>query len=132
MCQYSEERVIVTANNSTYLVEKEGVMNIGASDTRTIKPSDVFHVPSLKRNLVLVSQITNSRNYVLFRPNDVKVLNNLKNVATNVVLTGEKKDSLFVISVREAYMSKISQTNSTAIWHARLGQLGYQLLHQIS
>ncbi|KAK8569098.1 hypothetical protein V6N12_007630 [Hibiscus sabdariffa] len=32
----------------------------------------------------------------------------------------------------EAYVKKTSQTKSVAIWHARLGHLGYQLLKKIS
>ncbi|KAH0698514.1 hypothetical protein KY284_012729 [Solanum tuberosum] len=40
----------------------------------------------------------------------------------------EKKGSLFVMAVGESYVKKISQTDSAAIWHARLGHLGYQLL----
>ncbi|KAG5619732.1 hypothetical protein H5410_004950 [Solanum commersonii] len=70
--QHKGERVIVTADNSTYPVMKEGVVEIGINDTN-IKLNDVYHVPGLKKNLVSVSQITNSGKYVLFGPDDVKV-----------------------------------------------------------
>ncbi|KAF7843277.1 Retrovirus-related Pol polyprotein from transposon TNT 1-94 [Senna tora] len=130
--QHDGERVIVTADNSTYPVMKEGVVKIGVDRDTDIKLNDVYHVPGLKKNLVSVSQITNSGKYVLFGPNDVKVLDNLKNVDANVVLSGKKKGSLFVMSAGEAYVKKTSQTDSAAIWHARLGHLGYQMLQQIS
>ncbi|KAJ4979588.1 hypothetical protein NE237_010368 [Protea cynaroides] len=129
--QHNGERVIVTVNNSTYLVAKEGAVKIGIDDTN-VKLDDVYHVPGLTKNLVSVSQITNSRKYVLFGPNEVKVLDNVKNIAANVVFTGEKKGSLFVMSVGEAYVKRTSQTDSATIWHARLGHLGYQMLQQIS
>ncbi|KAL0297687.1 UNVERIFIED_CONTAM: hypothetical protein Sradi_6820800 [Sesamum radiatum] len=36
------------------------------------------------------------------------------------------------MSVGETYVKKTSQTDKASIWHAQLGHLGYQLLHQIS
>ncbi|KAK4381915.1 Retrovirus-related Pol polyprotein from transposon TNT 1-94 [Sesamum angolense] len=109
----------------------EGAVKIDADET-SVKLDDVYHVPGLKKNLISVSQITNSGKYVLFGPNDVKVLDNVKNVAADVIISGERKGSLFVISVGEAYIKKTSQTDSAATWHARLGHVGYQMLQQIS
>ncbi|KAF2307597.1 hypothetical protein GH714_030039 [Hevea brasiliensis] len=63
---------------------------------------------------------------------DVKVLNNVKTISTEVVTSGERKGSLFVTLAGEAYVKKTSQTKNATIWHARLGHLGYQLLQQIS
>ncbi|KAJ0086611.1 hypothetical protein Patl1_07274 [Pistacia atlantica] len=131
MRQHHGERVIVIADNSTYPVAEEGVVTIDvADDTRTssVKLNDVYHVPGLKKNLVSVSQITDSGKYVLFGPNDVKVLDNVKDISADVILTREKKASLFVLSAGEAYVKKTSQINSAAIWHARLGHVGYQML----
>ncbi|KAK1371141.1 CCHC-type domain-containing protein [Heracleum sosnowskyi] len=126
------ERVIITADNSTYPVAKEGTVEISSDDTKLVKLDNVYHVPGLQRNLVSVSQITNSGKYVLFGPNDVKILDNVKNLEANVVFTGEKKDSMFVMSVGEAYVKKTSQIDKASIWHARLGHLSYPLLQQIS
>ena len=130
--QHKGERVIVTTDNSSYPVAKEGVVEIGMDDKSMVKLDDVFHVPGLKRNLVFISQIINSGKYVLFGPKDVKVLDNLKTISADVITSGEKKGSLFVMSAGEAYVKKTSQTESATIWHARLGHLGYQLLQQIS
>lgn len=130
--QHKGERVIVTADNSTYPVAKEGVIKISTNDNNAIRLNDVFHVPGLKRNLISVSQITNSGKYVLFGPNDVKVLANVKTIDADVVTSGERKGSLFVMSAGEAYVKKTSQTDSATIWHARLGHLSYQLLKEIS
>ncbi|GJY50843.1 retrovirus-related pol polyprotein from transposon TNT 1-94 [Tanacetum coccineum] len=95
--QHKEERVIITADDSTHPVEKEGVVKIKAGDEGDVKLEDVYHVP-----------------------------------AADVIVTGEKKGSLFVLSAGEAYVKKTSQNDSAAIWHARLGHIGYQLLQQIS
>ncbi|KAF7802900.1 putative RNA-directed DNA polymerase [Senna tora] len=133
MREHHGDRVIITADNSTYPVVKEGVVTIDVADTtRGIKLNDVYHVPGLTKNLVSVPQITDSGKYVLFGPNDVKVLDNVNNISADVVLTGRKKGSLFVMSAGEAYVKKTSQTDSVAIWHARLGHVGYQMLQQIS
>ncbi|KAK4415819.1 hypothetical protein Salat_2689300 [Sesamum alatum] len=126
--QHNEKRVIVTTDNSTYPVAKEGFVKIDTDET-SIKLDDVYHVPALKKNLISVSQITNSGKYVMFGPNDVKVLNNVKTVVADVVLSGE---NLFVMSLGEAYVKKTSQTDSAATWHARLGHVDYQMLQQIS
>ncbi|KAL0431919.1 UNVERIFIED_CONTAM: hypothetical protein Sradi_0817900 [Sesamum radiatum] len=129
--QHNWERVIVTVDNSTYPVAKEGVVEISSNNMKPVKLNDVFHVTGLKRNLVSVSQITSSEKHVLFGPNDVKILDNLDSITVDIVFTGEKRGSLFVMSAGEAYVRKISQTDKAAIWHARLGHLGYQSLHQI-
>ncbi|KAL0298958.1 UNVERIFIED_CONTAM: Retrovirus-related Pol polyprotein from transposon TNT 1-94 [Sesamum radiatum] len=117
-------------NNSTYPVAKEGVVKIDADET-SIKLDDVYHVPDLKKDLISVSHITNSGKYVLFGPNDIEVLDNVKNVVADVILSGERKGSLFVISVGEAYVKKTSQIDSATTWRARLGHVGYQMLQQI-
>ena len=77
---------------------KKGVVEIGIDDTN-IKINDEYHVLGLKKNLVLVSQITNSGKYVLFGPDDVKVLDSMKNIEVDVLFVGKKKDYLFVMSV---------------------------------
>ncbi|KAL3507642.1 hypothetical protein ACH5RR_033024 [Cinchona calisaya] len=62
----------------------------------------------LKRNLILFSQITNCGNYALFGQDDAKVFDNVKDAAADVALTGERKGSLFVMTVEKAYVKKTS------------------------
>ncbi|TYH09630.1 hypothetical protein ES288_A07G111900v1, partial [Gossypium darwinii] len=50
--QHKQDRVIVTADDSTYPVAKKGDVHIGIDARSSVKLSDVFHVPGLKRNLV--------------------------------------------------------------------------------
>ncbi|KAK4407753.1 Retrovirus-related Pol polyprotein from transposon TNT 1-94 [Sesamum angolense] len=101
--QHNRKRVIVTGDNSTYSVAEEGAVKIDVDET-SVKLDDVYHVP---------------------------VLDNVKNVVADVILCGERKGSLFVMSVGEAYVKKTSQMDSAATWHARLGHVGYQMLQQI-
>ena len=85
----------------------------------------------LKKNLASVSQITDNGKYVLFGLNNVQILNHLKHVDADVLFTGRKKNSLYVLSTSEAYIQKTSKNTSPSVWHARLGHVGYQLLQQI-
>ncbi|KAJ1388134.1 gag-polypeptide of LTR copia-type [Sesbania bispinosa] len=122
---HNGDRVIVTADNTTHHVEKEGTFKINASSGE-VKLSDVYHVPGLKKNLISVSQITNSGKYVLFGPNNVKILNCVRNIDVDTILEGKRKDSLFVLSAGEAYVRRTSQVDSPTVWHANLGHVGYQ------
>ncbi|KAK3021915.1 hypothetical protein RJ639_045209 [Escallonia herrerae] len=132
--KHNGDRVIITADNSIHPVVNEGTANINAhgSMNSDVVLKDVYHVPGLKKNLVSVSQITDSGKYVLFGPKDVMVLDKLKNVEADILLVGEKKESLFVMSAGEAYIKQTSKNDRAAIWHARLGHVGYQMLQQIS
>lgn len=123
----------MTADNSVHAVANEGNVKIGAADleAKSVMLNDVYHLPSLKKNLISVSQITDSGKYVLFCPNDVKVLQNVKNLEADVVLHGKKKNSLFVMSAGEAYVKKTSQVDGASIWHARLGHVGIKCFNKL-
>lgn len=71
---------IITADNSTYPVAKEGVVKIEVvgDKSKSIKLQDVYQVLSLMKNQVSVPQIIDYGKYVLFGPSDVKVLENVK------------------------------------------------------
>ncbi|XP_015163582.1 uncharacterized protein [Solanum tuberosum] len=83
MSEYKGSRVVVTANNS-----KMPITHIGKTvfmphhSSRQVELQNVYHVQGMKKNLLYVSQLTNSGNYVLFGPNDVKVYQNLKVTST--------------------------------------------------
>lgn len=105
-------------------------MKIGVDDA-SVKMNDIYHILGFKKSLVSISQIFYCEKCVLFCPNDVKELDNVKKVMADVILVGEKRNSLFVMSIGEAYVKKTSQTNNESMWYALLGHLGYQMLQQI-
>ena len=113
----------MTADNSMHPVTKEGDLNDGS-----VLLKDVYHVPGLKKNLASVSQITDSRRYVLFGPKDVQILSNVEHVAADVMFCGKRKESLYVLSASEEYIKKVGHNASSTLWHARLGHVGFQLL----
>ncbi|KAM7491750.1 hypothetical protein LguiA_034671 [Lonicera macranthoides] len=128
------KRAIVTAGNSLHPVAKEGNFNVKArtSSDEGASLDAVYHVPGLKKNLASVSQLADSGRYVLFGPDNVKILSNLKFIVADVLLTGKRKESLHVLSASEAYIEKTGQNANASIWHARLRHIGYQLLQKIS
>ncbi|KAJ4836789.1 hypothetical protein Tsubulata_004709 [Turnera subulata] len=62
-------------------------------------------------------EVSSCKKFIMFQ-----VFDNVKEISRDVILTGEKKGSLFVMSVGEAYVKKTSQADSAAVWHGRLGQ----------
>lgn len=124
----------MTADNSLHSVMKEGYFNVHANSSNSagVALRNVYHVPGLKKNLASMSQLTDSGKYVLFGPDDVQILDHVKHVDADVLFTGKRKNSLYVLSASEAYVRKTSQNTSSYIWHARLGHINYQLLQQIS
>lgn len=91
---------------------------------------NVYHVPGIKKNLLSVSQITSTGNYVLFGPEDVKVYQDVK-ISGKPKMERRKVESVYVLSAESAYVD-ITRKNETAdLWHARLGHVGYHKLKVI-
>ncbi|KAA8541518.1 hypothetical protein F0562_022670 [Nyssa sinensis] len=117
------KRAIVTADNSLHPVVKEGNFNVkkDISNVGGVSLKDVYHVPGLKKNLASVSQIADSGRYVLFGPDDVKIISNIKHLEADVLFTGKRKNSLYVLSASDAYVEKtvcyvhVSKPNRTKL-----------------
>lgn len=108
MRHHNGDKVIVTADNTTHPMVKEGTVKIIVGNNE-VQLSDVYHVPSLKKNLISVSQITSLGKYVLFGPNSIKILNDVRNIDADIILEGKRKDSLFVLSTGEAYVKRTTK-----------------------
>ena len=124
------KRVIVTTDNSLHPVI-QGDYRADNSNGEGFILNDVYQVPGLKKNLASVSQITSTGKFVLFGPNEVWILCNLRSIDADVLFNGRKKNSLYVLSATETYVGKKSQNKNASLWHARLGHVGYLLMQQI-
>ena len=86
---------MVRTTNSTQLsiaqIDNTTIMPGNKSDTVSLH--NVYHVPGIKKNLLSVSQLTTSENYVLFGPEDVKVYEDVK-IIRKATIVG-RKGSLF-------------------------------------
>ena len=68
----------MTANDSKSSTAHVGKTTIVPRfNLNQVQLQDVFHVPGTKKNLPSIAQLTSSRNYMLFGPNDVKVYQDL-------------------------------------------------------
>ena len=129
--EYIGNKAIVTADNSIHPVEKEGNVKVKAVQG-PVNLTSVYHVPGMTKNLISVSQLTNSGRYVLFGPNDFKILENVKSINGNTVLSGKRVNSLYVLSANEVFVEKTSRHNKASLWHGRLAHENYEKLTNIS
>lgn len=73
MSEYKDSRVVVSANNSKMSINHIGkTVFVSHHSSRQVKLQNIYHITCLKKNLLSVSQLTNSGNY-FFGPNDIKV-----------------------------------------------------------
>lgn len=81
--EYKGNQAMANANNSRLPITIIGeTMRISSNQ---VQLQNVYHIPWMKKNLLSVSQLTSSGNYVVFSPKDVKVYRNLKPSSTPVI-----------------------------------------------
>ncbi|KAK2996764.1 hypothetical protein RJ639_026460 [Escallonia herrerae] len=88
---------------------------------------NAFHVPSMKKNLLSVAQLTSSGHFVLFGPQDVKVYRDLE-IIEESVMKGRRLESAYVLSAETAYVDKARRNETADLWHMRLSHVSYSKL----
>ena len=128
MAKYNGNQVVVTANNSRLPITHVGEsVIVPRYNPQKIQLQNVYHVPGMKKNLLSVSQLTATGNYVVFGPDDVKVYRNLKPLDMPV-MEGRRLQSIYVMSAESAYVDKARKNETADLWHARLGHVSYHKL----
>lgn len=87
---------------------------------KSIKLSNVLHVPSLKQNLISVSKLCKTNNlFVKFFPNDLLV----KDLATGAtMMRGSNQSDLYVLGNGNRYgPPQVFISSNNKFWHKRLG-----------
>lgn len=120
---YNNGSGIVTADNTVHQIQKEGTVIIDNDHGESITLNSVYYVPGIRKNLFSVANAVDAGNFVLFGPEDVKFLRNVKEIKADVIHTGTRVNDLFVLSASNSYIEKMSSNNTTSLWHARLGHL---------
>uniref|UniRef100_M1AT88 Copia-like retrotransposable element n=1 Tax=Solanum tuberosum TaxID=4113 RepID=M1AT88_SOLTU len=100
---------------------------VSHNSSRQVELQNIYHVPGMKKNLLYVSQLTDSGNYVLFGPNDIKVYRNLK-VTSTPIMEGKRLESIYVMSAETTYVEKTRSNETADLWHTRLGHMCYNKL----
>ena len=96
---------MVTTNSSRLPFTHIGKAMVALqSNARKIQLENVLHVQGRKK-LVFVSQLTEKRNYIVFRLNEVKVYKHVK-VEGASIMAGRKMDFVYVMSAKLTYVNK--------------------------
>ncbi|KAL8143673.1 hypothetical protein V2J09_016705 [Rumex salicifolius] len=115
MRKYEGREAVITADNTMHSVQHVGDL--------TISPWK----GGMNKNLVSVPQITAAGNYVVFGPDNVKVLANAS-IHGEVLMEGKKVRKLYVLSAGDAYVDKARQHETADLWHAQLAHVHYNRL----
>ncbi|KAL3501348.1 hypothetical protein ACH5RR_035800 [Cinchona calisaya] len=79
LTEYKRGRMVVTTDNSKLpITHTSNATILLRYNSHQVELQHVFHVPGMKKNLLSVSKLTASGNFVLFRPDEVKVYQNKK------------------------------------------------------
>lgn len=125
---YDGNQVVVIADNSRHKIAHVGdAMFPTSTNQKEVKLDNVFHVPSMGKNLFSVPQITATGKYVLFGPNQVCVFDDFKTPSIPI-LSGHRRDSVYVLSAEAGYIEKTNNTHSVDLWYSRLGHVSYSKL----
>ncbi|CAL9101556.1 unnamed protein product [Musa acuminata var. zebrina] len=77
--QYEGNDKIITVDNTTvHYVEKESTIIILDKDNDLITLKSVYHISSMKKNIFYIANIVDAKSYILFCPNEVKFVYNIK------------------------------------------------------
>ncbi|KAK3030594.1 hypothetical protein RJ639_039680 [Escallonia herrerae] len=129
LSDYKGSHVVVTANNSKLLIAHVGSAIVSPQSSDDEVPlQNVYHVPGMKKNLLLVEQLTSSGHFVLFGPHDVKVYRDLE-IIEEPVMKGQRLESDYVLSAKTAYVDKARRNETADLWHMRLCHVSYSKLN---
>ncbi|PHT43340.1 hypothetical protein CQW23_17365 [Capsicum baccatum] len=131
LSEYKGSKVVVTTNNSKLSIAYIGntVVSPQHSDIE-VTLQNVYHVPSMKKNLLSVAQLTSSGYFVLFGPQDVMVYRDLETIE-EPVMKGQRLESVYVMPVEAAHIDKMKRNKTADMWHMWLGQVSYSKLEVI-
>ena len=110
---YKGSCMVCTTNNTQLSIAHFGnttIMPDNKSDVVSLH--NVYHMPGIKKNLLSVSQLTTSGNYVLFGPEDVKVCEDIK-ITGKLTIEERRVDSVYVLSAESAYVDKTRKNETT-------------------
>ena len=119
---------MVTENNLQLPITHIGdIVVTSYSNQKYVQLKDVYKVSGMNKNPLLILELTDSGNFVVFGSKDVKVCQQVKIVDTPI-MEGQKVDSMYVLLAEDAYVEKTRSNETTNLWHARLGHVNYHKL----
>lgn len=128
MVEYKGGHIVGTSNNSRLPIAHIGSTFLTPQyNPQKVALQDMYYIPSLKKYLLSISQLTSSGHYVLFGPQAVKIYQNLKILGTPTI-EQQKLESFYVLPVESTYVDKTQMNETIDLWHDQLGHISYHKL----
>ncbi|KAH0717771.1 hypothetical protein KY285_013802 [Solanum tuberosum] len=129
LIDYENDWIVDSRCSNHMTSDKKKLQNLSKyKKSREVVTTDDTKLPiahiGIKKNLLLVAQLTSSGHYVLFGPQDVRIYHDLE-VKEESVMKGQKLNSIYVMSAETAYINKIRKNKTTDLWHMRLSHVSY-------
>lgn len=126
--EYRGGRVVVAVINWKWPITHIGkTVFVPRHSSRQVQLQNSYHVSSMKKNLLFVSQLTSTGNYAVFGQNDVKVYGSLK-ITSLSIMEERRLESIYVMSAETADVDKAQSNETTDLWRVRLGHVSYSKL----
>ncbi|CAL9078526.1 unnamed protein product [Musa textilis] len=106
-------------------IKKEGTVIILDKDNDPITLKSVYHIPGIKKNLFSVANAIDVGNYIIFYPNEVKFLHNIKKLNADVIHTSKMVKGLYILLALTSYVDKMSTNDGPSIWYVRLSHINF-------
>ncbi|CAL9753668.1 unnamed protein product [Musa acuminata subsp. burmannicoides] len=65
----------------------------------------------MKKSFFSIANTVDARNYILFYPNEVKFLRNIKELNIDIVYIGKRVKDLYILSTSTSYIDKIRRND---------------------
>lgn len=112
---YRGSRVVVIDDKSKLLITHVGEVVFCLEDNnKELTLESVYHIPGMKKILLLVSQLASTGHYVLFGPDDVKIFKEFE-TPSKPILKGRRSDSFYVMSLETSYVEKIKRNQNLSL-----------------
>ncbi|KAH9768292.1 Integrase catalytic domain-containing protein [Citrus sinensis] len=127
---YKEEtkgQMVLMGNNNAAIVVGKGVVEINFTSGKKVTLYNVFHVPSVRKNLISASCMCKHGLKIVLEGNTCIVSKNGLFVGK-----GYSCDGMYKLSINNNNINLAYIVESCDIWHARLGHLNFRSLKYMS
>jgi hypothetical protein len=120
---------VETSDDTAHPITQIGKVPLSMQDGQTKYLKDVFHVPTITKNVVSIGQIVEQGLQVPFNPNGC-FMENMKNQG-KLISKGERNGRMFTLDVNMPEVNSMLFTRGKGardigIWHKRVGHVKFQ------
>ncbi|KAH9765249.1 hypothetical protein KPL70_001801 [Citrus sinensis] len=123
----TEGQIVLMGNNNTAIVAGKGVVEINFTSGKKVTLYNVFHVPSVRKNLISASCMCKHELKIVLEDNTCIVSKN-----GLFVEKGYSCDEMYKLSINNNNINLAYIVESCDVWHARLAHLNFRSLKYMS